>query len=77
MVWHIQIPNALPQTYSIWWDGTTTERKMNWPSAKLMENANNEIAGKNMCRNGRYFVVLIVKDSQKEHKYMKPIILIK
>jgi hypothetical protein len=75
MVWGVQIQNALPQTYSIWWDGTTTDRVEPWKDAN---NAQVLVNGKNLCRNGRYFAVLVVTDfNNKENRYMKPIILVK
>ena len=75
MMWAVQIRNALPEQYSVWWDGTTTERVENWLDRNVKTV---QVRGKNMCRNGRYFVVLIIKDmSNKELKYMKPVILMK
>jgi hypothetical protein len=74
-VWGVEIQDAQPTTYSIWWDGTTSERVEPW------KNANTTIVtfkGKNLCRNGRYFAVVIVKDfNNKEKKYMKQIVLMK
>jgi hypothetical protein len=75
MVWGVKIQNAKPETYSIWWDGTTTDRVVPWTNA---EDRQVVVKGKNLCRNGRYFAVLVVKDyNNKETKYMKQIILVK
>jgi hypothetical protein len=75
LVWAVQVRNALPEQYSVWWDGTTTDRVENWGDRN---DKTVKVKGKNMCRNGRYFVVLIIKDmNNKELKYMKPVILMK
>ncbi|MBN2037420.1 MAG: carboxypeptidase regulatory-like domain-containing protein [Chitinispirillaceae bacterium] len=74
MVWGVQIQGALPEQYSIWWDGTTTERIEPWKDFKREV----EIKGKRLCRNGRYFVAVIIKDmNNKEKKYLKQIVLMK
>ena len=71
--------------YHLWWDGrTTTLSGVPWESLKThtddnIDNGNARIMqGDKMCRNGRYFVVLTIKDfSGKEKNYMKQVVLIK
>jgi hypothetical protein len=75
IVWAVQVLNARSEMYSFWWDGTTTDRIVSWPDANQTTVL---VKGKNLCRNGRYFAVVIVKDfSNKEKKYMKQIVLMK
>jgi Carboxypeptidase regulatory-like domain len=68
--------------YNFWWDGRTTESDLNWESLPSPTNgdANSRIipvAGRKMCRNGRYFVVLTIEDySGKAKSYMKQVILV-
>jgi hypothetical protein len=61
--------------YRLWWDGRTTGRdQVDWDPRKSVMQMN----GKAMCRNGRYFVLLTLKDSRgKEKNFMKQVILIK
>jgi hypothetical protein len=74
-VWAVQIQNAMAAAYSIWWDGTTTDRIVGWPDANRTTVT---IQGRTMCRNGRYFVVVTVKDyHNKEIRLMKPVVLMK
>jgi hypothetical protein len=67
--------------YHLWWDGRTTERTgVSWDELKsVSSDANGKImSGDKMCRNGRYFVTLTVKDfSGNEKNYMKQAVLIK
>ena len=68
--------------YRLWWDGRTTDRAMvTWGSLKPPPSgdANARVmSGNKMCRNGRYFVVLTIRDfSGKEKNYMKQVVLIK
>jgi hypothetical protein len=75
IVWAVQVLNARSETYSFWWDGTTTDRIVSWPDANQTTVI---VKGKNLCRNGRYFAAVIVKDfSNKEKKYLKQIVLMK
>jgi hypothetical protein len=75
IVWAVQVLNARSETYSFWWDGTTTDRIVSWPDANQTAVI---VKGNNLCRNGRYFAVVIVKDfSNKEKKYLKQIVLMK
>jgi hypothetical protein len=73
-VWALQIPNAQPMQYAVWWDGTTTTRvESGDPNRPTIT-----VQGDRLCRNGRYFVVVTVKDyNNKEKKVMKPIVLVK
>jgi hypothetical protein len=76
LVWGVQIMNALPEQYSIWWDGTTTDKIV------LRSDANDtwidDVKGRHLCRNGRYFAVVTIKNmSNKEKKYLKQIVLMK
>lgn len=76
LIWGVQVANATAKTYEVWWDGTTTERIEPWRYDASQTVVH--VKGTNMCRNGRYFAVLIVKDfNNKETKYMKQIILMK
>jgi hypothetical protein len=73
-VWAMEILNAKPQEYSLWWDGKTTEREVTWND----KNTTIKLPGKKMCRNGRYFVVLTVIDiNGNEKRYMQPVVLMK
>ena len=75
IVWAVQVLNARAEAYSFWWDGTTTDRIVSWPDANQTTVL---VKGNNLCRNGRYFAVVIVKDfGNKEKKYMKQIVLMK
>ena len=74
LVWALQITDAQPIQYSVWWDGTTTERvERGNPNQAVIT-----VSGSRMCRNGRYFVVVTAKDyDNKEQKLMKQIVLVK
>jgi phage terminase large subunit-like protein len=67
--------------YHLWWDGRTTDRAMvTWDGLKNPTSDPNArvMAGNKMCRNGRYFVVLTIRDfNGKEKNYMKQVVLIK
>jgi hypothetical protein len=73
--------------YNLWWDGRTTDRDFIWgdrdliPAASAATNDANSkrfpVAGRKMCRNGRYFVTLTVEDySGKIKSYMRQVILV-
>jgi hypothetical protein len=73
-VWAVEVQNANVGENNIWWDGRTTGREEMWNENFLEQNKNK---GK-MCRNGRYFVTVIVKDvKNREKRVMKPIVLMK
>jgi hypothetical protein len=65
---------AKMQPYQLWWDGRTTDNAVQWTA-----NENQFIMhGNKMCRNGRYFVLLTIKDNGgKEKNFMKQVVLIK
>jgi hypothetical protein len=67
--------------YRLWWDGRATGRdRADWPKLEIAGKDPNarKMSGKAMCRNGRYFVVLTIRDfSGKEKNYMKQVVLIK
>jgi hypothetical protein len=66
--------------YQLWWDGRTTDRDINWDELKPHPTIQNAkiMAGNKMCRNGRYFVVLTIRDAKgKEKNYKKQVVLIK
>jgi hypothetical protein len=78
----VVIENALKLVeYRLWWDGRSTGReRVEWPRLEVADKNQNErkMSGKAMCRNGRYFVVLTLRDnSGKEKNYMKQVVLIK
>jgi hypothetical protein len=62
--------------YHVWWDGRMTDRTgIYWGT---MNSQDLVMQGKAMCRNGRYFVVLTIRDfNGKEKNYMKQVVLIK
>jgi hypothetical protein len=66
--------------YSLWWDGRTTDHDMTWEQLVPGSDANSRmfpVAGRKMCRNGRYFVVLTIEDyAGKAKNYMRQVVLI-
>jgi hypothetical protein len=75
----VVLQNALKLVeYRLWWDGRTTERgSVAWTPSSFDPNAC-VMSGKSMCRNGRYFVVLTIRDfAGKEKNFMKQVVLIK
>jgi hypothetical protein len=67
--------------YNLWWDGRTTSSDMGWGNLiSVNDDANSKmfpVAGRKMCRNGRYFVVLTIEDySGKAKSYMQQVILV-
>lgn len=74
LVWAVYSQTLGQGKHSIWWNGRTTEGEM--PMSDWI--ANGENAGKRMCRNGRYFVILTIrKDRNTRSREMKPVILMK
>jgi hypothetical protein len=74
LVWSMTIPNANTNPYQVWWDGKTSSKDI------FIEEPLNVITvnGNNMCRNGRYFVVLSMVDAiGKERRMMKQLVLMK
>jgi hypothetical protein len=66
--------------YNLWWDGRTTDHDMTWEQLIPGGDANSRmfpVAGRKMCRNGRYFVVLTIEDyAGKTKNYMRQVVLI-
>ncbi|MBD3421219.1 MAG: hypothetical protein GF398_13970 [Chitinivibrionales bacterium] len=63
--------------YFLWWDGKTTEREIEL-RPQSQDDATFYTPGKKLCRNGRYFVVLMLKDTKGKKRYYKQqVILIK
>ncbi|MGD9200614.1 MAG: hypothetical protein PVI26_03545, partial [Chitinispirillia bacterium] len=76
-VWSVRLLNADNFKYQIWWNGKTTERTIDL-NAQTIENIIDNIPTTDiMCRNGRYFAVLTVKDPKKINQYTKQVILFK
>jgi hypothetical protein len=64
--------------YQLWWDGRTTDHIVDWGSLKALGQTAAVMSGNKMCRNGRYFVLLTIKDvTGKEKTYTKQVVLIK
>jgi len=67
--------------YNLWWDGRTTDHDMTWEELLTGSDGNSKtfpVAGRKMCRNGRYFVVLTIEDyAGKAKSYMKQVVLVK
>ncbi|KMQ50880.1 hypothetical protein CHISP_2231 [Chitinispirillum alkaliphilum] len=75
-VWAVEHLNASSGEHRIWWDGRTTSRE-----EVFRDGAVGELSGINqgrMLRNGRYFVVLTVRDiNGKEVQHVRQVILMK
>lgn len=72
IVYSVKIPSAVKaKEYRLWWDGRMTDGK------QILDGVS-PIATSRMCRNGRYFLVLSVKNMEgKERHYTKPVVLLK
>jgi hypothetical protein len=62
--------------YNLWWDGRETERDAIWSQSdgttKILSGA-----GRKVCRNGRYFVVLTIEDDGgKAKSFMQQVVLV-
>jgi hypothetical protein len=81
MVWGIEKLNAPTGENRFWWNGRTGGRGNG--RAAVNEEAWSEDyyernAGRPLCRNGRYYVMVIIKDtSDKQRRVMKPLVLMK
>ncbi|MDG5813906.1 carboxypeptidase-like regulatory domain-containing protein [Chitinispirillales bacterium ANBcel5] len=74
-VWAVELLNASTGKHRVWWNGRTTSRLEVWNSDVFPYGG---IPQGRMLRNGRYFVVLTVKDmSGNKVQYMNPVILMK
>jgi hypothetical protein len=79
-VWAVEKPNAGTGENPFWWNGRTSGRGNGRTS--VSEEVWSEDFGRNrdkpMCRNGRYFVTVIVTDINGDQKrLMKPVVLMK
>jgi len=73
-VWAVEKLGAEVGETRIWWDGRTTSRKEMWNENFLEQNKGRG----RMCRNGRYFVHVVVTDMAGEKKRaMKPLVMMK
>ncbi len=72
-----KLPNPeRDKTYHIWWDGKTIGNDR--VPVKSIGDGRYRLRGKEMCRNGRYFVVVTIEDGAgNEKQYMKPVVLFK
>lgn len=83
LVWSMELMNVENVPYAVWWDGKTTSKDImiDRPSQVSMNQMGESVIvpkGEKMCRNGRYFVVLTAKDTNKKtFRYMKPVVLMK
>ena len=75
LVWAVNQTGAKQgQRVDVWWNGKANDGDVSIDTW----NRGYENAGDRMCRNGRYFVVLVLKDiNGKKRQYMKPVILFK
>jgi hypothetical protein len=79
----VTLDQARPgEVYRLFWDGRTTERTVTPKNSEISSEGVYRIAatsgGGRMCRNGRYFVVLKIRDGYDNRKqYMKPVVLFK
>ena len=79
-VWSTVLKGAVSGlTYRVWWDGKTLDHTRNLTNgySEGDQVISFNIPGNRMCRNGRYFLVVIFKDNKEEKKKMKQIILFK
>lgn len=76
---HQDVPRMV--MYRFWWNGRTSDRDVPWGQLESGGDDNIKVfpvAGGKMCRNGRYFVVLTLEDSQgKEKNFMQQVVLVK
>ncbi|MFP4679429.1 MAG: carboxypeptidase regulatory-like domain-containing protein [Chitinispirillaceae bacterium] len=73
-VWAVEMLNVKVGDHAIWWNGKTTRKEEVW-NPELQDGG---ISQGQMCRNGRYFVMIVIRDVKgKQVKYMKPIVLMK
>ncbi len=73
-VWAVEMLNVAVGEHRVWWNGKTNNREEVW-NPELPDGG---ITYGSMCRNGRYFVMIVIRDIKgKEVKYMKPVVLMK
>ena len=74
-VWAVDKFDASVGENRIWWDGRTTYREEMWEDESFLEKNRDK---SRMCRNGRYFVTVIVTDMEGRRKsVMKPLVMMK
>jgi hypothetical protein len=74
LVWAVYGQGLGPGDIEVWWNGKTTEREM--PIDQWEEQGNT--AGWKMCRNGRYIVVVAVRNGRERiERQVKPVVLMK
>jgi len=79
-VWSTVIINAVSGAYKVWWDGKTLDHTINLYNSTTDIGTGTKtfkVNGNRLCRNGRYFLVVVIKDSKKQKKEMKQIVLFK
>ncbi|MFP4012671.1 MAG: carboxypeptidase-like regulatory domain-containing protein [Chitinispirillaceae bacterium] len=73
-VWAVELLNVSVGEHSVWWNGKTTGKEEVWNP----DFTDGGISQGLMCRNGRYFVVVMIRDvNGKEVKFMKHLVLMK
>ncbi|MBD3344109.1 MAG: hypothetical protein GF401_03500 [Chitinivibrionales bacterium] len=68
MVYYASILNVTNGDNYVWWDGRKSDRQY---ELKLSDQGYYYQAGELMCRNGRYIVVLSIKDNSGKTKHFK------
>lgn len=78
VVYSVKVSPVSKGAYTLWWDGKTTERTQHINGGDLVAGDYSNLKTSRMCRNGRYYVVLTVRDlGGKEKQYMKPVVILK
>ncbi|MBN1980925.1 MAG: carboxypeptidase regulatory-like domain-containing protein [Chitinivibrionales bacterium] len=75
-VWSVFLNGASSGNYMVWWDGRSNARVH---SVEMKSGTETIIppAGDQLCRNGRYFLVMTLQDSKKEKQYLRQVVLFK
>jgi len=77
-VWAVERLNPEIGEHRFWWNGRTTKREEVWHENESAESFYERTKRNPMARNGRYFVTVIVKNTDGELKrIMKPVVLMK
>jgi len=79
LVWEAQLNSVIPgKEYYLFWDGKTRiGRSGNADVITVRENTPIRPEGDAMCRNGRYFAVVVIDDGKEKKRFTKEIILFK
>jgi len=78
MVWGIEKLGAQTGESAFWWNGRTSGSGRSVGEDMWSEDYYERNAGRPLCRNGRYYVMVIVTDMDgKERRAMKPLVLMK